>query len=429
MRNPRLLPLATTALTLALACGGSLPPPAGPTSAVWRFDARTPPLFFAVQDGNGAWQEVQGTEGTYAFTFQGASGGVAYLPSYLEGEFPQMTLAYGSSAELASSDLRPQALTVTGTATGLEPGEQAYINLGLGTRAWKAVLGPGSKPWQYRQPAGRYDLIALRLNPDDTANSLILHRDLDLQAAGPLGPQGDLDFSAAGDSVPLLPATLSIDGIAPNSPDTFSFRQAIVTNHGDAYLAGGLLETNNATAKILAAPAGLLRSREGYRYEVTTYPADSQGGNNLDRSRTVSVFQPLGAHAATRPVDPSITVAPDMAAPLATALPGGAPNRLRLQWTFDATYNRLFTSTFFQNGPAQTWWNVSVTQAYGGDRLDLTLPDFSSLAGWKAEWNWIPGDPIDGFAEGRGSDQATVGPMPGAGRGYWARTTLKIPKP
>jgi hypothetical protein len=58
-----------------------------------------------------------------------------------------------------------------------------------------------------------------------------------------------------------------------------------------------------------------------------------------------------------------------------------------------------------------------VTQAYAGDRLDLTLPDFSALAGWQAEWNWTPGAAIGGLAEGRGSDQATAGPMPGAGRG------------
>jgi hypothetical protein len=275
-----------------------------------------------------------------------------------------MTLTYGAAAELAGSDLRTQPLTVTGTATGLGAEDRAYVNLGQGTHGWKVVAGAGSRRWQYRQPAGRYALIALRLNPDASANSLILHRDLDLQTPGPLGPRGDLDFSAAGDSIPLLPATLSIpllpatlniDGIPPGSQDGYTFRQAIVTDHGDADLAYGLLDPDATAAKVLAAPAGLLRSREGYRYEVTTYPADS---NSIDRNRTVSVFLPLGGRQGSGPLDASITVAPDMATPLATALTGGAPQRLRLQWTFDGTYNRLFTASFFQTGPAQTWWNV-----------------------------------------------------------------------
>jgi hypothetical protein len=89
MRTQPFLPLATTLLALALACGGSLPPPAGPTQAVWRFDAEAPPRFFAVQDGAGDWQEVQGVDGTCAFTLRSATGGVAYLPSYLQGTFPR----------------------------------------------------------------------------------------------------------------------------------------------------------------------------------------------------------------------------------------------------------------------------------------------------------------------------------------------------
>lgn len=97
------------------------------------------PLFVAFQDGaTGAWTRVTGTNDVYSFSITQAKGGYAYVTPTLGGTAHLTTAFLGTRAEVGAGGAPinicgapvPPQRTITGTVTGMTPGQAANVYLG-----------------------------------------------------------------------------------------------------------------------------------------------------------------------------------------------------------------------------------------------------------------------------------------------------------
>ena len=61
--------------------------------------------------------------------------------------------------------------------------------------------------------------------------------------------------------------------------------------------------------------------------------------------------------------------------------------------------------------------------------MAFTLPDFSSLPGWKPAWGFVPGAELTAFFKGQGQTYGTWPPPEGAGQTCSATRQLTLPNP
>jgi hypothetical protein len=332
------------------------------------------PVWFAYQDGTGAWTQILGASDVYRFNVASPKGGYVYAAV---GAGRTLSVALATQAELTRATARPCATpavgpkTVSGTVRGLPAtGLAAYVGLG----------GPNPDPHQgpitptfslTGIQAGPQDLIAYRrarpeLGPTERA---IIRRDQNLPDRGTLDP---IDFDAA---EAFAPATARI---AVTGAGGVPIRYAMLYYTGAScarYDLYNLFYEDFSGTDFLVGGIPAARQRPTDFHQVAVYASTG----NATRSASES-FRTLAARTVALPAA--------LPTPRITVLPGGH-KRLQATLTLPSEYQRLQLSTMVglsASGPTGYAY-VDASSAwlggFGGSDVTLAFPDFSGVTGWQ----------------------------------------------
>jgi len=100
--------------------------------------------------------------------------------------------------------------------------------------------------------------------------------------------------------------------------------------------------------------------------------------------------------------DKTVTLGPVPATATVSVLATSPYVRLRMQWTAQTEYGKYFSSVYTQsNAAAPRTAIVSATSGYvGGTSVDLSIPDFTGVAGWDSNWGLKAGQVTQWVATG-----------------------------
>jgi len=347
-------------------------------NASYQFCASATPLWFAVQDGTGAWTRVTPTNNTFSFGITGTKGGVAYVQSDGANGFT-LTVMYGLKQELtdAGAGLCPSTTqkTVNGSVSGLATGEIASVSLG----GVPATVATNTNFTLNNVPDGPRDLVAAKTltsingsNITSTVNKLIIRRAQN-PAAGSTLPV--LNFAAA-EAFDPIQKNLTINGLGTDLASIVAgyvtANNALTTLYTDANI------TSSGSRVYFGVPTA--QQATGDLHQVTVNALNSTG-STLNYARLFSTYFKDAA-------DKTVTLGPVPATATVSVLSTTPYVRLRAQWTAQPEYNKYFSATFSQsNTTAPRTSTVGATAGYvGGTTVDLSIPDFTGVAGWDPNW-------------------------------------------
>ena len=330
-------------------------------------------LWFAYQDGNGAWTPVTGTNGVYNFNITAATGGYTYV--ILQGSVTQTVVQYLTRSEMTSApiNLCPSGAatkTVNGTVTGM--GATDLANFWLGGGAGSSNLNGAFSMTKVQ--SGTHDFIAYRRsftsggNPDRA----VIRRDQNIAAGGSVG---SVDFNA-GDSFAPSNATITVNSVAAgegithgmayytNPACTYATLYAFIGTHPTPFTASGI-------------PTGMQRATDFHQIYVTGVTQASPTAPPTATRTVQEWFRVLGNRDVALPAA--------MPAPTITTLPGPY-KRLQAAYTVPADY-QLNTIFAYTEGSGMRFASVSASLGYlGSPNATLAMPNFDGLANWNNAW-------------------------------------------
>ena len=347
-------------------------------SASWQFCASNAPLWFAVQDGTGAWTRVTPTNNTFSFNITSTKGGVAYVQSAAGGSFT-LTVLFGLKQELtdASAGLcaNPTEKTVNGSVAGLATGEAATVSLGGAL----ASLSANGNFTLNNVPDGNRDLIATKTLTSIsgagitfTVNKLIIRRN---QNPANGSTMAALNFSAAEAFDPIT-RNLTVNGVGS---DFLSTSVSYVTaNNALTTLYSDINPSSSGTRPYYGVPTA--QQAAGDLHLATAVATNISG-------TTANYLRIFGTYFKDA-VDKTVTLGPVPSTATVSAVATSPYVRLRAQWTAQTEYNKYFSAVYTQaNAAAPRTSLVSATSGYvGGTSVDLAIPDFTGVAGWDSNW-------------------------------------------
>lgn len=399
----------------------------GGSSVVWEFcDALDVPVFFAFQDGDGAWQPVTGsTSGsstTFTFSIGHGRGGVVAVWRYASsvvadalvvGRADQMRrlttgataprpgrraraprgkartfsrssaadlyetfVVFASTAELAEvggENCYPaeETKTITGTVGGVAAGQYGVATLGPATRIFNGA--EPVNPLTFTDvPDGPVDFIGTRIvTPGSAPDKLILVRDLDVPDGGAL--PFTIDYSATS---ALTPATATATILGGDSDPLEVFTE-LVTARRTLLMWFDLAPSTNNVRPWAGVPPSAMQSGEYHGIVVFASASARLGENNF---RVSSTYVPSVT-------DQTITFGPLLDPPASSAIVAGAYPRFRFQGTLTSEYHKRITIDLFNAEEEGNAYYMLVTApwlAAAGSALayDVTMPDLSGLAGF-----------------------------------------------
>jgi hypothetical protein len=367
---------------------------ASSNSANWQFCASNAPLWFAVQDGTGAWTRVTPTNNAFAFNITQTKGGVAYVQSGTGGSFT-LTVLYGLKQELtdASAGLCANTTekTVNGSVAGLAAGEAASVSLGGAL----ASLTSNANFTLTNVPDGNRDLIAAKTlttisgtGITFTVNKLIIRRN---QNPANGSTMAALNFGAAEAFDPVT-RNLTVNGAGSDFLSTsvsyVTANNALTTLYTDANLS------SSATRTYFGVPAA--QQATGDLHLATAVATNVSGS-------TANYLRIFGTYFKDA-VDKTVTLGPVPATATVSVLGTTPYVRLRMQWTAQTEYGKYFSAVYSQsNAAAPRTTIVSATSGYlGSTSVDLAIPDFTGVAGWDSNWGLKAGQATQWIASGTG---------------------------
>lgn len=347
-------------------------------NVTFSFCASTLPIWFAVQDGSGAWTRVTGgANNEFKFNVNSANGGVAYVTN-TNGSFT-MFIFLQTQAELIAQGqgqcLGGASKTFTGTVAGVTGTDAATIAMaGVSTTASQTTPGFTLAG----VAGGAQDLFATNAGLTLSGTSfqyqlkkMIIRRGLNLTDKAVLPV---LDFNAAEAFAPAT-ATLTV-----NNAGADQIIQSMIY-----YTAGGSAGaisndvSSGASRTIYGVPAAKQLAGDLHGLAASTFTLSGTTVNSL-RVATV-FFKDLTNKTLTMGAVPGVATVTSVAtSPVA---------RLRAQWAVQSDYNKYFTAVYVQPvGATSRNVTVAVTPGYLGNsaNVDFTIPDLSAVAGWDSNW-------------------------------------------
>jgi len=403
----------TLALTVNPAAGGS-----GNTSLEFCTLDQTP-IWLAMQDGaNGTWTRVNpSASGTkFQFNITQAKAGVAYVVSttsagvasasrslavrlvgYLQREMlvrnrPTrasytyaarslatgfgLTILYGSQAELngrgANLCLPGSGKTVNGTVAGVNAAQAQSASISLGPSTTSAA--PAGTFQLTDVPDGALDLVAARstTNTFTSVDKMIIRRGVN---AGNNSTLPVLDF-ASSEAFDPIQGNLTIGNLGTEVATVF-------TNYFTAAGSGAAGATVGTSG---------LPSKGGFRYFGV--PASKQIAGDLHLALAIA-FPGLAASEQQRiaalyfkdPTDRTVTLGAALPVQIVSATATAPYVRFRATGSIPAEYGKLLDLEFTQTSAARTV-SILASESYlaGAASYDITIPDFSGVAGWDNNW-------------------------------------------
>lgn len=329
-------------------------------------DASEIPVWFAVQDGNGAWTQVVPSGNTFSFDINSSKGGIAIVTN--SGGTYALAITYFSKAEIQSfgsgigSSCASSATgkTIHGSVAGLGITQQAAISLGgaTGSATFAStafnLIGVSS---------GQHDLIALTrsLGAFGTIDKMIIRRDQNPADGATLSA---LDFSS-GEAFTAGSATITVGGLSGGETTTGFSSYLTGASCDVTSLALHTISGNSFT--LYGVPAGQQRATDWHSVTVTA--TDGASSSRL----AIKTFQALGAQTITLgSVLPNPTITPQ----------SGPYKRLQFQFTAPAEYGSSVSLSYFDPGSSGVIIAASVAGYLGGNAVNLTVPDFTGVGGW-----------------------------------------------
>lgn len=337
------------------------------------------PIWVAAQDGSGPWRTLGSlANDTYTFDVT-VSGAVAYVRQRASDEY-DLTLAYGTLAELQAGGAAcasANTKSITGVVSGLPGTDRAMLSF---DGAQASVLPPATTFTLAGVADGPRDLIAARQNSVTGAPyGLIIRRGLTVADGGVIDT---LDFAGAEPVLPLS-HTLQVDN-AGGEPVS---------------LTSGYFTTTTSFAQLAFDRADVATARN-----YATLPVAARQTGDLNVLGVTALQQSGSTTIATRAVtswfataqDRTETLGDALGAPAITAEPGAVYVRPRMVLARQAPYDGRYTGTFSQGGGTPRAVTMIVTAGYleAAGSVDLTMPLFSSFAGWNSMWALQAGAPV-----------------------------------
>ncbi|HEX6049010.1 MAG TPA: hypothetical protein VFZ21_07075 [Gemmatimonadaceae bacterium] len=412
--GPRTAPLTVTVTA----------PPTGGTTVEYLFcDPDDLPVFFAYQDGTGAWQPVEGsTSGSatrFAFTLTQGRGGVlsvyrtaseAVAGALVSGRVTrtgglaprrarlldrfrapvagrrmafqrttavdeyQTYVVYGSDAELAfdgsqaCGSAEPTRI-VSGTVAGIAVGQFGIVSLGELTEMYEGGTSPNTVTFT-DVPPGTLDLVGSRIpTSGGLPDRIVVSRGVDIVDGGSLPTT--IDFDGPASSVPAT-ASVTITGGGTDDLEAYS---ELVTANGLTLLWFDLQPNPNA-ARSWAGLAPEAMAANDFHGLVVFASQPGAPGNFRVSLRYVG---PVASQ--------SVAFAPAIVVPTVSQVATGTYPRLRFQGSVPAEYDRniaidLATGTGTGNTLSILATSAFLTAQGGPLAYDLITPDVASLAGF-----------------------------------------------
>jgi hypothetical protein len=369
----------TATLTLTVTAAGGGGGGGGGGNLTWNFCGSLAPLWFAVQDGTGAWQRVTASApGVFQANITQARGGVSFVVAEDGGFTNKMYFATQAELIELGASWCPNT-TVKSHAGSVAGAPTSTVFVSLGGRQVSVSTAASTAFTLANVPAGPRDLIAARNSLNLTTFQLefdrvVLRRNVNLANNAALP---SIDFGAAESFAPVN-RTLTLN-------NTSGHLVNIVTMFETANSRGagsGLLQTTipAAVSSVVwrGVPADRQQAGDRHTVVVSAIPSASVPASLNGRSLL---------YYTAAPQDQALTFGPLISGATFSVAATAPYVRTRLQYTPQAEYNRYFVFQAQQGGAAPRISEVNMSQGYlTGAAADLLAPDFSSVSGWDNNW-------------------------------------------
>jgi hypothetical protein len=452
------LPNRSTSLQLTVTA-----PPVG-TRVEYQFcDSSSPPVFFAFQDGTGAWQAVTASTAggvtRFAFTLTQLRGGVMIVTrlalaagpvrfaslakhkywdrvrSRIAATVPTTSaqkssrvdiylteVLYGTSAELAVNGgancaETPPTKTVTGNVAGVPVGAVGIVSLGLTSELF--IAGTSSNPMTFIVPPGPQDLMGSRVVvPGGAPDKLLLVRNLDIPNGGSL--PAPIDFNEPSSFAPAT-AAVTITGAAAG--EDLLTTVDLVTANGMGTIWSDLRIGSATTRTWAGLPSTVMQTTDYHGLAVFASPPTG----SFDVRVTLRFVGPVS--------NQTLALGAAMNLPTTSQVGAGFYPRFRFQGTMPAEYNSGASLQLFGNQEFGNFYAISATRTYlaeAGNALayDFTMPDIASVAGFPLVARLSPGDNTLAVIGSGFTAPGIFDPVPALGSEFKAAarsTTLIVP--
>lgn len=369
------------------------------TSSAFALDARGS-SYLALQDGEDDWQVLSDAQGLSTVSLSDPQGRYSVMSvcrdessgaisvQFKQGVVP--SLVAGTAAAVTPPLVRlscgpaeaaGNSAEVRGTVQGLGEGEYGSLYLG-GASALIDASAPVTSLEVQHVSNPDLDLVATKYAPDALLPSMLI-LEPGLAFSPNLVTSIDLDFTSPG-AVTLEAAEVPLTGRLPN--EFLSGSVELLTRSGTHALLG---ESVSIGALGYARPPESLLRGAALRAEAQSFSYNdrTKAGSSRSVSRTFR-------EGAVAPLELPLPL--ELRAPV---LMGSADNlRPRSSWTVQPVAGGDYTQFYSQvrEGHSVSYrFSQSMTSLSsrfpGAATFAQTLPDFSKLPGWRAEWNLTRG--------------------------------------
>ncbi|AHG88568.1 hypothetical protein J421_1031 [Gemmatirosa kalamazoonensis] len=351
------------------------------------------PIWFAHQDGDGAWTPILDSAGVYRFDVTADRGGYAFVAAKSGGAIVQLaTRAELTRAAHVRCAPTPTGLkSISGTLAPSPVGTSDVVYVGLGGP------NPGREGWGPIETnpftltgiaAGGRDLIAYRSDPSGfgPTERALIRRDQDLPDRGSLGT---IDFTGADAFAPAT-AALTITGVRP-------FDQV---GHGMSYRTGAACALYDLYDQLQSSAAVTMRGIPAARQRETDFHQVGVSGVEGTFARyAYESFHTLTDRVVALPAAlPTIT---------ATA-PAGGHKRIQVAFTLPPEYRNGVVELWMGGGRGYTI--VTASSAWlGGPSVTLAVPDLARVTGWRSAFLPPPDSTVWWGLHATGANEAASG--------------------
>jgi hypothetical protein len=343
--------LEPNAQTLVLAL--TIRPPVSAGQVVLSWAGCVAPVWVAVQDGSGPWNQVTPNGGVVQFSVASATGGFAYAEN---GASVGISVQHMTRAELVAQPIHmcpavPGTRTVSGVAQHSTPSETGVYRLGGGT----ATSTPTASAFTITSVNdGTHDLIGWGVS--GLGVRALIRRDVSVTDNSTLGP---VSFIGS-ESFPAFNRNMSVSGTLAGENLTYSMHYLTTPA-----CTANLLYIGGAT---FGMPESVQRPSDFHLFTATATSPSRQ------RNAT-SVFHTMAARTVALP--------PAIATPAISTLAGPYKRLSASLGNLPTGYNKSVELRYLDS---RKFMRVTATVGYSGvSGVTLSMPDFSGVSGWPAD--------------------------------------------
>lgn len=348
----------------------------GGTGAIgYRFcDPSRIPVWFAYQDGNGAWTRVTAdVSNTFNFGITSETGGVTFVLQEGANEFDIVTF-YNTRDELRDIAARecitdPPTRTVHGSFTGLTGLQQAYMYAN-NTITSGSIATPSFTNTTF--PVGVVDILAVRYELDFDSFSLVPDKAILRRNQEPANGSTMAPFAFdGGEAFQIASAQVTLQNAGSNNVVISQFETANGKVGSMAF--GALGASGSTTSTVYGVPSALTQTGDFHSLLATTY------------SDTTAVRIAMLTHREL--ANRTIQFGPDLEAQSASTIASAPYARLRISGTWSATYDTGIGVSWVQESTLRNW-TVNASRGYTGAAAayQLDMPDLSGVDGFQSSW-------------------------------------------